>query len=90
MLGVTLPIGVFWMPPDAVNAPVLALNVNLVIDTLGVWFVPVAPTITGYNVVVVLLSVATTTLLGPVGPCGPVLPIGPCGPCGPTACTPLA
>jgi hypothetical protein len=36
VLGVTLPIGVFCRPPEAVSDPELALNVNFEVETFGV------------------------------------------------------
>jgi hypothetical protein len=36
VLGVAFPIGEFCNPPVAVKAPVLALNVNFGVETLGV------------------------------------------------------
>jgi hypothetical protein len=35
VLGVAFPIGVFWIPPLAVNDPALALKDNLVVLTFG-------------------------------------------------------
>ena len=78
-----LPLGpvVSMLPPlivpVTVSALVVASNTNPVVLTLASWLLPAAPTITGYSVVVLVLSVAFMVLLGPTSPCVPCAPVSP-------------
>ena len=79
---VTKPAALTFPVTD--NTLLLALNEIPVVLTLASWLLPEAPTITGYSVVELVLSVALIMLLGPVAPWVPKVPCVPVAPCVPT------